>query len=66
MYRYGCLLWICLDEVEAVQIITLHSEGYTQKDIARRLRRSQSTVSNILRRYQETGNFAQEKLMTVF
>lgn len=65
MYRYGCLLWICLDEVEAVQIITLHSEGYTQKDIARRLR-SQSTVSNILRRYQETGNFAQEKLMTVF
>lgn len=27
-------------EVEAVQIVTLHNEGYTQKYIARRLRRT--------------------------
>lgn len=45
------------NEAEAAQIVTLYNEGYRQKDIARRLRRGQSTVSNILKRYQETGNF---------
>ena len=44
-------------EAEAAQIVTLYEEEYRQKDIARRLRRGQSTVSNILKRYQETGNF---------
>ncbi|XP_066259608.1 uncharacterized protein [Euwallacea similis] len=47
------------NEVEAVQIVTLHNKGYTQKDIA--YLRSQSIVSNILKKYQKTGNFEKFK-----
>lgn len=44
-------------EVEAVQIVTLSNEGYKQNQIAIRLRKSQSAVSKILKRYTETGNY---------
>ncbi|KAL1502750.1 hypothetical protein ABEB36_007852, partial [Hypothenemus hampei] len=44
-------------EVEAAQIVTLHNAGCRQEEIAQCFNRGPSTVSNILKRYQDIGNF---------
>ncbi|CAK1588668.1 unnamed protein product [Parnassius mnemosyne] len=42
---------------EATQTVTLLRQGQTQREVAHALNMSQSAVSRVYRRYQETGNF---------
>lgn len=46
-----------LSELVSVKIVTLANEGCRQEDIARRLHIHQSTVSRIVKRYNETGEY---------
>ena len=50
-----------LSDLVCVKIVTLANEGCRQEDIAQRLRIHQSTVSRIVKRYNETGEYKGEK-----
>lgn len=46
-----------LNELVAVKVVTLANEGRRQEDIAQMLRIHQSTVSRVVKRYEETGEY---------
>ena len=46
---------------EAAQVVALLEAGYNQRQVARELNMSQSAVSRVYRRYQETGAFTRRQ-----
>ena len=48
-----------LSEVVRAQIIVLRQEGYTERDISKRLRCSKTTVHNSIVKFNQTGSYAE-------
>ena len=50
-----------LTEVLRAQIVTLHGEGYTERDISAKLRYSKTAVHNAIVKFNTDGTFRDSK-----
>ena len=48
-----------LSEVVRAQIIVFRQEGYTERDISKRLRCSKTAVHNSIVKFNQTGSYAE-------
>ena len=49
---------IPLSEVERAQIVTLHKEGYSERLISKKIKRSKCAVHNAIIKFRNTGSYS--------
>ena len=47
-----------LSDVERAQIMALHKEGYSERSISERVKRSKNAVHNAVMKFQKSGTYS--------